>query len=125
MSTRDTTAVPTQPPAGEVLAPVDVVETPAGLVLAVELAGVPRDAVEVRIERGELIIRGRPAPPAAGDWRTAGTEWGPEVLTCRMELPADMDRASVTASLQQGVLTVKIPRKASAQPRKVPVREFR
>jgi HSP20 family protein len=39
----------------------------------------------------------------------------------RLSLPADLEEARVSASLSNGILTVRVPKTAKARPRKIPI----
>lgn len=94
-------------------------EQPQGYRLLAELPGVKRDALDIELENGVLSLRGRfPAWQANGNG--AAAQHGP-VFERKIRLPDDVDAAAIRAELADGILTLDLPRKAAAQPRKVPV----
>ena len=50
-----------------VIPPVDIYETPNGLVVLADLPGVAKDGLDVRVENSLLTIRGKTAHSAAGE----------------------------------------------------------
>jgi HSP20 family protein len=85
---------------------VDVCASRDERVLYVDVPGVDRDALQVRLQGGLLIIRGRrPAPSAPG--------WGRERRFGTFErvllVPSGFDRGAIRTDLADGVLTVRIP----------------
>jgi HSP20 family protein len=93
---------------------MDVYETEAGVILRVELAGVPNEEVRVVVDGEYVQICGRRGLPRAGDGQRhllIEISQGPFERVLRMRAPYDADR--VVARLEQGILTVELPRKES------------
>jgi len=91
-----------------------------GYVLEAEMPGVSKEGLEVTVANGELIIVGRRTPvPAAGplvyresrslDYRRA------------FELDPSIDVAKVTAKIDQGILTLLLPKTDAVNPRQITV----
>jgi HSP20 family molecular chaperone IbpA len=100
---------------------VDILELPEGLVLYVDLPGVKSDGVEVHFERGELVVRARrDSVRRPGDCLVEGFEEGDfyRAFLISQDIAADQ----ITAELKNGVLTVRLPRSAAAQPRRINVK---
>lgn len=88
----------------------DVVETPEGFDLCLELAGVPSDAVQIEAQGRTVTIRGTrtfPAETCEGVHRME-RRYGPFVRT--FELPAEVDGTTVTRTTDEGVLRLSIAR---------------
>jgi HSP20 family protein len=86
--------------------------------------GLDPNAIEVNLDRGVLTLSGeRPAGPAKADEKT--TVHADERFAGRfrrvVSLPDDIDPNAVSAKYSDGVLRVSIPRRASAQPRRIEV----
>lgn len=85
--------------------------------------GIDPAKVEVQLDRGVLTISGERAGLPEGDAKT--TLHVNERFAGRfrrvISLPDDIDPAGVSANYRDGVLQVSIPRKASAQPRRIEV----
>lgn len=107
-------ALATQQPstAAECTPPVDVLETPAGLEVLVDVPGVPADGVQVVFSRNVLLVAGEKLPSAPGarpsGYHLAERGFGRFVRTIRLEGAYDAGRA--TASLESGELRVVLPR---------------
>ena len=99
-------------PAGEWRPPTDVYETPERLVVRMELAGVPEDAVEITLYADHLVVSGtRTDPDPAGAqtaYREAGIHYGP--FRAEVRIPQPVDSEGVVATLDDGLLTVTLPR---------------
>jgi HSP20 family protein len=107
---------------------LNVGSTPAGLEVFAFAPGVDPASVEVHLDRGVLTIAGerKSAIPAAGDSAEGKLNLHlNERFVGRfrrvVNLPDDIDPASVGASYRDGVLRVTAARKAAAQPRRIEV----
>lgn len=118
----------TPPFDGQEWAPlVDVYESADGYTLYAELAGVDARSVDVSYVGCTLTIRGektRPAGLADADRPLRGERrFG---TFCRtVELPGDIDAEKLSASCNDGVLEITVPKSAASRPKtiKIEVRE--
>lgn len=106
---------------------VDIYENSHGLMLVADLPGVAQDNLSLHIEDGTLTLFGRRAervPAAEG-------EDGPKVIggtsetfdfKRRFTVPDTTDVEAIDATLVDGVLTLRLPRVARAQPRRIAVK---
>jgi len=103
------------------LPPVDVVEDGGGITLYADLPGVTRDQLQLRVDGDQLTIEGE-ATLAMPEGLTANHA---EVTLSRYRrtftLSKELDADQVSAELSHGVLRVRIPKAAHAQPRKISV----
>ena len=93
--------------------PVDVIEDASGITLYADLPGVPKDRVSLQVEDNTLTIEGDMVLEAL-----EGASRFRRVFTLSREL----DGEKVTADFNQGVLKLRIPKAAHAQPRKIDIR---
>jgi HSP20 family molecular chaperone IbpA len=93
--------------------PVDVIEDASGITLFADLPGVPKDKVTLQVEDNTLTIEGAMDLEAL-----EGVSRFRRVFTLSKEL----DGEKVTADFNQGVLKLRIPKAAHAQPRKIDIR---
>jgi len=103
--------------------PVSVWEGQTELVIDVDLAGVPRDKIDVSVHGSVLLISGvRTAQPGEAH-RLAMNERPMGPFRRPVLLPNGLRTADMGAQLRDGVLTVRIPReeRAHVPPRAVPV----
>lgn len=100
--------------------PVDVLETDQAFVLYASVAGVPSDNVEVTFEDGVLVISAKAAPfERQGKWLRQERPWGN--WTRKLELPKEVEPDKIQADIENGMLTVMVPKAATAQPVRIPV----
>ena len=101
---------------------VDVIEDAQGLTLFADLSGVPREQLQLRVDQDRLVIEAEmqldlPAGLAAGHVEVS-RQFYRRAFTLSKELDADQ----IAAELSNGVLRVRIPKAAHAQPRKIDVK---
>lgn len=92
---------------------VDVLESTEAFRLVVDLPGVEAEALAVDLDKDVLRIGGRATDPVVTD--------RPVLYERSFTVPAELDADGMTASLTNGVLTVDLPKAASARPRRIPV----
>jgi HSP20 family protein len=99
---------------------VSVYETPVELLVTIDVPGTTRDAVEVRTERGLLVISGqRPSPLGNSTIRHAESCFGP--FRRVIPLPPGLRTDDMKAHVESGVLHVQIPRDNNGGERQVTV----
>jgi len=100
---------------------VNVWEDGDQLFAEAELPGVKNEDVDVSVVGNELTIHGR-RPEATGETASFHRrERGAGDFSRTLRLPYEVDAAGVEATLRDGVLLVKLPKAASARPRKIQV----
>jgi HSP20 family protein len=104
--------------------PVDVREDSKEIVLEVELPGLKPDDVEVTAENGILTIRGdkQSRAPENNEGRYHVTERSYGSFTRSFQLPNGVDERHIEAEFSDGVLLVRVPKAALAQPRRIEIR---
>ncbi len=93
--------------------------------LQVELPGVNRDGLEVTFENGELAITGHRTPFQAGSAELIYRESRQVDFRRVFELDPTVDAAKIQAHLEQGVLTLAMPKAESARARRIEVQHPR
>ncbi|HTQ44939.1 MAG TPA: Hsp20/alpha crystallin family protein [Polyangiaceae bacterium] len=98
-----------------------VYETPVELLVTIDVPGSTRDALEVKTERGLLVVSGQRNPSALGNSTIRHTEnsFGP--FRRVIPLPPGFRTTDMRAHVESGVLHVQIPRDSDAGARHVPV----
>ncbi|HEU5295102.1 MAG TPA: Hsp20/alpha crystallin family protein [Burkholderiaceae bacterium] len=119
----DTTRVATQQQAPQraVLPAVDVYEDESGITLLADMPGVPREQLELRVEGDALSIEGSVRALAPEGLEAVYAEVRVPRYRRTFTLSRELDSARIDASLKDGVLTLRIPKQAHAQPRRIEV----
>ena len=88
---------------------LDVVETTDGWTIMLDVPGVPKGELDVRIEGAKLVVAGsRPAGHPSGKVKRAERSTG--AFERDFLMPVGADPRGIQAKLADGVLTVKVPR---------------
>ena len=100
----------------------DIEETDSAYVLRGEVPGTPRKDIEIRIDESVLSIQGeRRITDAKVRLRRSEREHGHFVR--RFRLPCEVDQEGVEAACSDGVLEVRLPRRAPVdRSRRIPIR---
>ncbi|MES2568421.1 MAG: Hsp20/alpha crystallin family protein [Verrucomicrobiota bacterium] len=100
--------------------PANILETSDGYLLEVEMAGVTKEGMEITVENGELTITGHRKP-----LEITGRELFRESrrLDYRrvFEIDPSIDTEHITAKVDQGVLTLTLPKAERVKPRKIAI----
>ncbi len=110
--------------------PLDVYETADGFVVVVDVPGVAPSRLDVTLENGVLMIRGERSfagsggegRPGSGNYHRIERRFGSFARSVSLPSSA-VAPEGVTARTADGVLTIVVPKAASAQPRKIAVVE--
>ena len=104
-----------------VLPAVDVFEDAAGITLLADMPGVPKDQLELKIEGDALLIEGGVQPLTPEGLEAVYAEVRVPRYRRSFTLSRELDTARIEANLKDGVLTLRIPKQAHAQPRRIAV----
>jgi HSP20 family protein len=118
---RESRAADDRPRREEYVAPeVNIFETRDGYVLEAEMPGVSKDGLEITVERNEITITGRRNPePASGE--AIFRERQAANFRRVFELDPAIDTGKISAKMEQGVLTLALPKSEGVKPRKITV----
>jgi HSP20 family protein len=94
--------------------PVDLYEDKNNTYVRAELPGVNRDAISVEMIEGSLSIQ------ASRQDKTAEGE-GSVTFNRLVSIPDEVETDKVTASYENGILTVTLPRREESKPKKINV----
>lgn len=100
----------------------DIYETGDDFVLSLDLPGVQRDAIQILFEKNVLSVRGerkRNQDLAQGQRHRVECPRG--AFLRNFTLPAGVDSDKITASCNDGVLTIRIPRSAATKSRQIQI----
>ncbi|WP_220810345.1 Hsp20/alpha crystallin family protein [Noviherbaspirillum aridicola] len=121
-------AVPSTPDDGErrdeaaALAPaVDVIEDGAGITLIADMPGVPKDRLGIHLEADKLSIEGEMALDLPQDMASRFAEVKMPRYRRSFTLSNELDPEKASAELKNGVLTLRIPKAAHVQPRRIEI----
>ena len=102
--------------------PIDIFETPEGLVLRADLPGVTAETLDLQVQDNKLTLLGRVAPQAPAGATLIHQEYHVGDFVRSFILSDDVDHERISAKISNGVLDLLLPRIAKAEPRKIQVR---
>lgn len=87
----------------------------------IELPGVPKAGVSIHLEDGLLTVTGQRLATVPETWQPLHREIPAEnsLLRLRLNTPVDEDR--LEARLEHGVLSLRLPRREAARPRRIEI----
>jgi len=101
---------------------VDVREDSDAYVVHVEVPGVPRENLDIAMQDGALLIRGRKESTSQnGDARFRRVERSYGTFARALQLPRNVDPERISASLNDGVLEVRLPKREEIKPRRISI----
>ncbi|HEV3468833.1 MAG TPA: Hsp20/alpha crystallin family protein [Pyrinomonadaceae bacterium] len=97
----------------------DVYEDEGAYTIALDLPGIRRDGLDVNLDERRLTIRGERPPREGADVRRAERPHGRFVRS--FSLPDAVDRQGITADYKDGVLTLRLPKRAEPKERRLKI----
>jgi len=104
-----------------VLPAVDVFEDASGITLLADMPGVPKELLELKIEGDALSIEGSVRPHTPEGLEPMVAEVRVPRYRRSFTLSRELDTGRIEANLKDGVLRLRIPKAAHAQPRRIEV----
>ena len=102
--------------------PVDILEDSAGITVQVDMPGVSKDQLDIQVDKDSLVVEGN----AKIDMPEGMEALYADVRLTRYRrsfaLSRDLQADKIDATLKDGVLTVRIPKREEVRPRKIEVR---
>jgi HSP20 family protein len=100
----------------------DIFETDEALTLTLEIPGVGKDNVDVQIENDVLRVEGKIDYSPYKDIEPVYTEYNVGHYARAFTLSNQVDREAITARVENGVLTLTLPKSKEALPRRIAVK---
>ena len=97
----------------------DVYETAEELTLVMEMPGVARENLHVSLEDGVLHIEGQLDLSKYSGMEPVYTEYNVGHYARSFSLSDKVDQDNIGAKLEEGVLTLTLPKSPAAQPRRI------
>jgi HSP20 family protein len=89
--------------------------------IEVFVPGVAKDAVEIQIDQGELVVTARRRWKAPEGWTEVFRESADADYRLRVDLNDSVDVDKINAELEHGVLRVTLPKAEALKPRKIDI----
>lgn len=118
----DKANTPTAQTETTLMPPVNVVEDVSGITLYADLPGVAKEDLHLQVESDTLTIEGEMRLAIPEGMESTHVEVGLPRYRRVFTLSKELDSEKVAAEFEQGVLKLRIPKVAHAQPRKIEIR---
>lgn len=109
-----TTTMKTWPP------PSDIYEMEDAYTIVVDVPGATQKDVEVELDRNLLTVSAKPAPVEQRG-KLVHREYEPGEYRRAFTLGSGIDREGVSATVKEGVLTLRLPKAKEILPRKISI----
>jgi HSP20 family molecular chaperone IbpA len=101
---------------------VDIFEDANGITVQAEMPGVSKDRLNVQADRNSLVIEGEAAIDMPAGMEALYADVHSTRFARSFVLSGELETDRIDANLKDGVLTVRIPKRAEYRPRKIEVR---
>ena len=101
--------------------PMDVIRGKDEVQLRFDLPGVDADSIDVTVDRGVLTVSAKRTEETSEGEKLITRERVTGSFTRRLSLGDTLDSDKIEAAFAEGVLTVRLPLAATAQPRKIEI----
>ncbi len=99
---------------------VDIVEESEAITLRADLPGVKRENLDIDVREGVLTLSASVEPTPEG-WQPVYGEYQIGGYSRRFTLGEQIDQSKIAASMENGVLTLVLPKGEAAKPRKIAI----
>jgi HSP20 family molecular chaperone IbpA len=100
---------------------VDIYEDDSGITLKADLPGVSRDRLDVQVDGNNLSIQGQAAIDMPEGMEALHADVGTTGFRRSFTLSNELEADKIAAEMKDGVLTLRLPKRAELQPRKIEV----
>lgn len=89
--------------------------------LRIEMPGVPKEGVSIDLDQNVLTVRGQRRSKAPSQWKNLHKELNDFDFVLRLRLNAPVDEGRLAATMECGVLQVRLPVAEEAKPRRIEI----
>jgi HSP20 family protein len=97
----------------------DIYETDSGYLIAMDLPGIDREALEIDVDENRLVVKGTREVAESRQHRTERPR-GRFLRT--FSVPASVDQANIGAEYKDGVLQIRLPKRTEQKPKKIDIK---
>jgi HSP20 family protein len=99
----------------------DIYETETSLVVVMEMPGVEKTNLDIRVEKNTLSVEGRIDFDNYKNYKPVYTEYNVGHFSRSFTLSNQIDTTGIEANIADGVLTLNLPKVKEAKPRKITI----
>jgi HSP20 family protein len=102
--------------------PVDVYENDQGIIVLADMPGVPKDGLDIQVDKNVLTIKGKITGVASEEIKPLYAEFNGTGYQRQFTLGRDVDIDHINAKISAGVLRLFLPRVEAVKPRRIEVK---
>jgi HSP20 family molecular chaperone IbpA len=102
--------------------PVNIYEDAEGITVEADMPGVSRDRLQLRVDKDQLLVEGDVQFTMPEGMEALYADVHATRFSRSFTLSRELDTDNIDASLKDGVLRLRIPKRAEVLPRKIEVR---
>ncbi len=99
----------------------DIYETADALTLVMEIPGIKKDAIDIRLEKDKLTVNAEIDLANYSNFKPVYTEYNVGHFTRSFALSNKVDQDKIEANVSDGVLSLQLQKAEEAKPRKITV----
>lgn len=99
----------------------DIYETGGALVVVMEVPGVEKADLDVRVENDQLLVEGRISLAPYSNLKPLYSEYGVGHFARRFRLSNQVDKQGIAARVEDGVLTLTLPKVKEAATKSIEI----
>jgi HSP20 family molecular chaperone IbpA len=109
-------------PARVFLPNADIYETPSHLQVVLEMPGIEKNNIDIRVEDGVLQVQGRLDLSKYSGLQPLYTEYNVGHYARSFQLSSKIDQSKIAAEMKDGVLSLTLPKVEEAKPRTIQIK---
>ena len=109
-------------PARVFLPNADIYKTPSDLQVVLEMPGIEKNNVDIRVEDGVLQVEGRLDLSKYSGLQPLYTEYNVGHYARSFQLSSKIDQTKIAAEMKDGVLSLTLPKVEEAKPRTIQIK---
>ncbi len=121
VTTRDSTEVGRGETETVLRPPVDIFEDADGITLLADMPGVSRERLTIEVDKDVLLVEGDARISMPENMEALYADVRSTRYRRSFALSGELETGEIAASLKDGVLKVRIPKRAEVRPRKIEV----
>jgi HSP20 family protein len=102
--------------------PVNIFEDAEGITLEADMPGDSKDRLQVQVDQDRLLVEGGVEFPMPEGMEALYADVRATRYSRSFALSRELETANIEANLKDGVLRLRIPKRAEVRPRKIDVR---
>ena len=97
----------------------DIYETETGYLIAIDLPGIDREALEIDVDENRLLVRGT---RAISESRQHRSERPTGKFLRTFSVPSSVDQGKIGAEYKDGVLQIRLPKRGEQKSKKIDIK---